>query len=144
VSSAPESCKSEDRSVVWEEYKYRHDLCWRLVLQTTLAVVALHAVPYVNREVTLELGVAVVMVPIIGVILSGFAWLRLRSEHALLDRIRHQHRTLNPDLYGDGAPLSKAEQSTFKLHSDVYLGSLVLLGCANIVVIVTLWVPGVT
>ena len=36
---------------LWEEYKYRHDLCWRVLFRLTSAVVILAIVPYLYQKV---------------------------------------------------------------------------------------------
>ena len=61
MSTSPEAEKGmtpEERfDVLWNEYQYRHEHCWKkLVFQLTGAVVALAIVPYLNPDVAKALG----------------------------------------------------------------------------------------
>jgi hypothetical protein len=37
---------SGEASLLWDEYKYRHDLIWKHLIRSTIAVIALVTVPY--------------------------------------------------------------------------------------------------
>jgi hypothetical protein len=133
--SEPEHRLNAD--LVWDEYKYRHDLCWRLVFQVTAAVVATYVVPYLEEGIAEELGYWILALPSIGVALALFGWVRLRRELDILDKVRDEHRRLHPDLYKCQA------ESTFTEHTAWYMGSLVLLGLLNVGVILLVWLPRV-
>jgi hypothetical protein len=124
--------------LVWDEYKYRHDLCWRLVFQITAGVVAISVVPYLEENIADELGRWILVLPSIGVALALFGWLRLRREQAILDQVRKRHHELHPRLYGGEAG---SDGGSFKLHTDLYLLALVILGLLNVGVIVLVWLP---
>jgi hypothetical protein len=130
-----------DASLVWDEYKYRHDLCWRLVFQLTAAVVALNIVPYVQEHVAATLHYWVLSLPAIGLALALFGRERLRREHDILDRVRRRHRVMHyPHLYGSDFV---SETGSFKRHTDWYLTALAILGIANMVMIIWKWLPAV-
>ncbi|HXD11604.1 MAG TPA: hypothetical protein VN653_16180 [Anaerolineales bacterium] len=42
----------DEAKFLWDEYRYRHDLCWRLIFQITTAVVAILIVPYIQPTIT--------------------------------------------------------------------------------------------
>ena len=42
----PELKDAGEGSMLWDEYKYRHDLIWRHLIRSTLALVALVTVRY--------------------------------------------------------------------------------------------------
>ena len=94
-----ESGNGVNADLVWDEYKYRHDLCWRLVFQITAAVVAAYVVPYIEEGIANKLGYWILALPSIGVSLALFGWMRLRREQRILDRVRKEHRELHPKLY---------------------------------------------
>jgi hypothetical protein len=60
----------QDEDRIWDEYKYRHDLCWRLVFQLTTAVVIISVVPYIKPDVAKQLGSIIAVLPIIGIALT--------------------------------------------------------------------------
>ena len=37
---------------LWDQYKYRHELCWSAVYKVTVAVLALEVIPYVKDGLT--------------------------------------------------------------------------------------------
>jgi hypothetical protein len=36
--------------LLWDEYKYRHDLIWKLVFQLTTAVILINTAPYLEAD----------------------------------------------------------------------------------------------
>jgi hypothetical protein len=125
----PSREKDPDPQLVWDEYKYRHDLCWRLIFQITVGAILIYVVPYIERDVATRLECWMVALPAIGIVFVGFGWLRLRTEQDLLVRLRKEHW------------YEIKEKGSFKRHATVYLGALILLGVVDIVVICVIWVP---
>jgi hypothetical protein len=118
--------------LVWDEYKYRHDLCWRLILQTTVGAILIYVVPYVENDIATELQCSMVALPAIGIGLVWFGLTRLQKEQELLSQVREHH----------WYPIE--EEGSFQRDARRYLGALILLGIADIVVICTIWVPHLT
>jgi hypothetical protein len=125
--------------LIWDEYKHRHDLCWRLVFQLTFAVVIISVVPYIKPSVAQELGSWIVALPIIGIALTVFGLLRLRRELALLSVIRARHRDLQGLSNQDGK--TRFRKTRFSLHATLYLFCLIALGFVNLYVILCVWLP---
>lgn len=42
----PKLASTDEANLLWDEYKYRHDLIWRHLIRSTLALVVLVTVPY--------------------------------------------------------------------------------------------------
>jgi hypothetical protein len=64
TGSVADNAKSlEKAKLLWEEYRYRHDLMWRLTFQITAAFVALSVAPYLNQGIVEGLGIWIVAVP---------------------------------------------------------------------------------
>lgn len=64
----------EEYRTLWEEYKYRHELCWKLIFRVTASAVVLSVVPYVLQcNVLKGLGKLVLLGPAlaIGLIVAG-------------------------------------------------------------------------
>ncbi len=123
-----------NKELIWDEYKHRHDLCWRLIFQLTTAVVIISVVPYIKPDVDAKLAFWIVALPIIGIALTVFGLLRLRRELALLSRIRARHRKLQGLLYQD-------EETHFSAHATAYLMCLIALGVVDTFVILVIWLP---
>ena len=85
-------------NLIWEEYKYRHDLIWRHLIRSTLALVGL---------VTVRYSTAFTQAPLFGT----FAWavalgywvvtlLAVEPELRLLTKIRNLHRERQNYCFG--------------------------------------------
>jgi hypothetical protein len=74
--------------ILWDEYKYRHDLCWRVPVQLTAAAVILSTLPYVECPIVAILTDKILLVPSIGVVLTIFGVTIMASELRRLDIIR--------------------------------------------------------
>jgi hypothetical protein len=128
----------ERAKFLWDEYRYRHEHCWKLIFQITAAVVIVSIIPYIKVDIARRLGYWIVSLPALGIVLSLFSMLRLNRELAILDGVREKHRELQESLYG--IPYKK-EGSAFSRDVKLYLGSLVLLGVADIIAIAYVWIP---
>jgi len=83
-----------DLEHLWDEYKYRHDLCWRAVYKIVTAVVLLSVIPYIRDELTYVLGRSMVVPPVLGVMLAAFGICMLKNELALFAKSKLAHHTL--------------------------------------------------
>lgn len=138
----------QDPGPIWDEYKYRHDLCWRLVFQLTTAVVVIAVIPYIQKDVASTLQGWIIVLPVIGVFLVLLGLARLRRELELLDKVKTKHRGLLLWNYGLEYPADFEEDQSrlkgFKNHVTWYLMSLALLGAMNVVVIWFKWLPSLS
>ena len=119
-----------DPQLVWDEYKHRHNLCWRLVLQTTVAAILIYVVPYVQQDVAAKVRYGMVVLPLIGIALVVFGLVRFAGEYQLLRKVREKHWST-----------AEMTDSAFQRDATCFLIALILLGVANIAVICTVWVP---
>lgn len=66
---------------VWEEYRYRHDLIWRLLFRMTAAAVLLSIAPFtIDDRVVKRAGARVDALPAIALALVAISWLVLVFE----------------------------------------------------------------
>jgi hypothetical protein len=78
---------------LWEEYRYRHDLVWKLVFRVTAVATALLIAPFlVDKSVQKVVGNWLLFLPLlaIAVILTGYYVLLCELE--LLEKIRNAYR----------------------------------------------------
>jgi hypothetical protein len=131
--------------VLWNEYKYRHDLVWRIILQITTAAVILSVVPYLAPvPVVYYLGQRLLAAPVLATVLVLFSILVVQNELDLLNKIRRAHRRLQNNLFGElhKIPLEgKAPRSEFELYALVYLCVLGGLSLINIYYCAAYWIP---
>ena len=129
----------EKAKLIWDEYKYRHEHCWKLIFQLTAAVVAVSVIPFTNDEIAKSLRYWIVALPALGFALILFSLPRMRNELDLLDMIRQRHRELQTDLHNIN---HKKRHSTFSRDVKLYLIALALVSVIDILAIVFVWIPG--
>ena len=128
----------EKARFLWDEYKYRHELCWKLVFQTTTAVVIILVIPYIKIDIARSIGNWIVALPALAIALSLFSMMRLSREMEILDKIRSKHRDIQNDYY----KLTYEESdSNFSRDVKLYLAGLALVGVADIIAIICVWIP---
>ena len=151
----------EDVKFLWDEYKYRHDLCWKTTIQITAAFVALSIIPYLHKEVVRALGRAVIAVPFLALALVGFAIPVMINELILFGEIKRKYREKQRIAYciqhkeyfsAETCNLlrrllillrinTEAELDSFSCFVLIYLLILFLLCGVNLVYVFGLWVP---
>jgi hypothetical protein len=102
MSVGKPSAGQPNAQLIWLEYRYRHDLRWKLIFQIPTAVVVLSVVPYVEQDVAAKLRGWIVALPGIAIALAAFGWFQLRKELDGLDWTRSKHRTLQDRDSGSG------------------------------------------
>jgi hypothetical protein len=117
----------EKAKFLWDEYKYRHELCWKLLFQITTAVVIILTVPYVRPEIAKPVGK--LFLPVLALALSLLSILRLRGEIKILGLIRKKQRDLQWSLFG-----IKKTRSHFTLEVIAYLICLAILSIIGLVI----------
>jgi hypothetical protein len=60
---------------LWEEYKYRHEHCWKVVIQITTALIILSIIPYTQKEVVRTLRYGIIAAPLLALGFIVFVFL---------------------------------------------------------------------
>jgi hypothetical protein len=82
----------EGASLLWEEWKYRHDLFWQAFYRWGTAAVVVSVVPYVQPRLVDDLGSVVLVFPALAALLAvGASW-HLFAEYARLLRVTARYR----------------------------------------------------
>jgi len=71
----------EMAKLYWEEFKYRHELYWKLFFRFSYAIIFLLVIPYVHPDELRELADFVRLFPIAGMLLSLVAAWLLAAEY---------------------------------------------------------------
>jgi hypothetical protein len=87
-----------EASLVWDEYKYRHDLIWRHLIRSTTAVVVLLAVQYFDYLPNDPFLISAAFFLAIGY--TAFTYWVLQSELRLYEQVKQLHRKRQRALYG--------------------------------------------
>ena len=123
--------------LIWDEYKYRHEHCWKLIFQITIAVVIISIIPYSQVHVGERLREWIVLLPSVGCALTVFGLARLNGEMKILANLRTRHRKIQSELHG--IEYGK-EADVFSRHVHMYLGFMLILEIVNAVVLLCLWI----
>ena len=132
-----DASKTQDAERIWDEYKHRHDLCWKLIFQFTIAAVVISIIPYVKEDIAHKLREGILLLPLLAVAFTGLGWRRLSRELRLLGVIRRKHRELQ-------GLKEKDQESGFTKDVRLYFACLLSLGIVNIVFVWLIWLPAVT
>jgi hypothetical protein len=127
----------EEANLLWDEYKYRHELCWRLIIQITTAVVAILIIPYIRPNITDLVGLWILALPLLAVILVVFSISRLKRELGILDKIRKAHR----DRQGRVYDITWKSEGHFTRDVILYLIALALMSLADMIALIHIWLP---
>ena len=122
---------------LWEEYKYRHDLIWRLIFRLTFAVVILAVVPYGYSNVVLALGKRALFVPAIAPALIVLSFFLMFKELSLFKNIANKYEELQANL--GIVPVRKWPH--FRDLVMTYLLCLLILSLANLILLSS-WIDG--
>lgn len=126
---------------LWDEYKYRHDLCWNLTFKLTIVIVTLSTIPYVNTEIVIFVCRWIIIAPILGVCYGVMGFFKLRGELKLLNHIRNLYRRLQNKMTIVFHEVDN--KSGFSLYVSTYIFILNLLAIINVVLILFVWIPKV-
>lgn len=86
--------KSQIVNLLWEEWKYRHDVFWQSIYRWGLAVGLITIAPYVSPNLIGELDYIVLFFPILAGLVSMFASWHLGAEYVRLKKVDEQYRPL--------------------------------------------------
>ena len=89
-----QSPDQEQLSYLWDEYKYRHGLCWQAVYKVIAAVLFLGGLLYVQPELTIDLGWFVLVPPILGTVFAMFGVYVVNNELKLFAYAKVAHNKL--------------------------------------------------
>lgn len=125
----------------WDEYKYRHQLCWELLFKITLVTTTLSILPYLNNDIIPAAKRLIFITPLIGIGVSAFGGYRLYRELLLLDKIRDLHRVIQNKLFNAlyketyQKDLFDLNGSQFTLNVSIYLIILNILAIVNFILL---------
>jgi hypothetical protein len=148
--------KQEQLNNLWDEYKYRHGLCWKAVYKIVAVVIVLAVLPYVKPELTkpMSLGRWMIVPPIIGTLLAAFGVFVVNNELRLFSHVKVAYHVLQkqflesvlePDdrkFAVDDLTLSKARWTPFDIYVHLLMIILFLLSLGNTLLLAWLKIPG--
>ncbi len=137
-ASGADNNRLQKAGLLWEEYKYRHDLLWRITFQITVASVVLAIVPYTGSPE--DLGIAALAPPLLAVGLVVLGIVVVLVERKLFQPVRNEYWRLQEDLFGinqnenfRGSPLNPLLAAG---HTLIFFYLLFVLGICNFVYLV--------
>jgi hypothetical protein len=122
---------------LWEEYKYRHEHIWRIILQVTVASVLLGILPYVEMRLAKLIPWPIVAVAVLAIAVAGYGLWVLLNEIDELDLVKTKYREKRLECLG----VEMSGQSHFRGLVIAYFVVLLVVGVINLLALLCVWVP---
>lgn len=106
----------EEGALIWDEYKYRHDLIWKHIIRSTVFVLALVVVPYSSKLNADEVLISVASLMAIGYV--AFTYFVIHKELTLYIQIKKLHRKRQNRIF----KLHKPETNEENIRKDGFRG----------------------
>jgi len=144
----------EQLSYLWDEYKYRHGLCWKAVYKIIAGVLVLAVLPYAKPELIKPLGCWMLAPPMIGTLLAAFGIFVVNNELRLFAQVKVAHRVLQNQFFEsvlkeddvrkmamDDLKLNKARWTLFDIYVHFLMLIVFLLSLGNTLFLGLSWIP---
>jgi hypothetical protein len=146
VSNNEPKCPTQQQlEYLWDEYKYRHGLCWKAVYKIIAVVTLLAVLPYAKPEVTEALPSWMMLVPpIIGTLLAAFGVGVVNNELRLFSYIKVAHYVLQKQFLEsvlkdaddrekavDDLNVGRARWTLFDIYAHILMLIVLLLSLGN-------------
>ena len=151
------SPSQEHLKYLWDEYKYRHGLCWKAVYKIVAVVIVLAVLPYVKIELIKPPGLGRWMLapPIISTLLAAFGVFVVNNELRLFSQIKVAHHVLQKrflegvlkddadakEMAVDNLNIYKARWTLFDIYAHTLMLILFLLSLGNTLFLALSWIP---
>jgi hypothetical protein len=148
--------KQEQLNRLWDEYKYRHGLCWKAVYKIVAVVIVLAVLPYAKPELTrsMSLGRWMLAPPIIGTLFAVFGVFVVNNELRLFSQVKVAYHALQKQFFEsvlepdvskfavDDLTLSNARWTPFDIYVHLLMIILFLLSLGNTLLLACSKIPG--
>ena len=144
----------EQLSYLWDEYKYRHGLCWKAVYKIITVVIVLAVLPYAKPDLINLLGRWMLVPSVIGTLLAAFGVFVVNNRLRLFSQVKVAHHVLQKqflesvlkegdarNMAVDDLKLSKARWTLFDIYVHLLMLILFLLSLGNTLFLDRLWIP---
>jgi hypothetical protein len=154
VDGSPSSAELDYVTYLWNEYQYRHQLCWNTVYKLTVAVVVLGVIPYARDDLSQQLRHYTLVPPVLAALLAGFGIFVAKNELTLFGKIKLAYRIVqnrlldsliaDPNVAGhtkeDLTPTT-TRRTLFDLFVLLFMATLFLLSILNVFFLTFEWLP---
>lgn len=144
---------TEELKYLWDEYKYRHDLCWRTVYRALFAVVFLAAIPYVRIDLAKALNFWMIIPTVLGVFIAVLSIFVVSNELERFGKIKDSYRELQNFFWNhltdhdkerkflNERDFSEANTTNFRSYVKLSLVGLLAFSVANCLFLLISWLP---
>ena len=132
--------RSEHLSALWVEYRYRHDLVWRILVTSAVLVTTLSIIPYTSIEVARAFGRLILLAPVCSAIAVVLSALVLRREVELMELVNKKYNECRKEYLGvEHKPHNGESRFPRAVSLLLILGLIVSAG--NWLLINDVWLP---
>ncbi len=89
------SSPDPEHDLIWDEYKYRHELIWKHMIRSTIVIIGIILLPFSKDYVTDQLKKEpsfLLLIGIAAIIYVLFTFIVINKEITLLEKIKAVHR----------------------------------------------------
>jgi hypothetical protein len=121
-NSTPQLADVERAKYLWEEYRYRHDLIWRLLFRMTAVAVLLSIAPFTIDDLAKERAEEWVdALPAIALALVAISWLVLQFELSLFNPIDREYTAAQDRAVGRRVRDEPPRIFVWEVSADVFV-----------------------
>jgi hypothetical protein len=121
-NSTPQLADVEQAKYLWEEYRYRHDLIWRLGFRMTAVAVLLSIAPFTIDDLAKERAEEWVdALPAIALALVAISWLVLQFELSLFNPIDREYTAAQDRAVGRRVRDEPPRIFVWEVSADVFV-----------------------
>lgn len=124
IENIKEPKGKEESSLLWDEYKYRHDLIWKQVIRSVIAVIGLITLP-LYKEFKNE-PVFIIGGSLLVVFYMAFNFIIIGAELKLLDQVKDGHRKRQYKKYDMHKEYFEGTPACFDFEKRVYFIMVIL------------------
>jgi hypothetical protein len=137
-SDAEALAKIERAKLLWEEYRYRHDLIWSLLFRITAVATLLCLAPFlIEDDVAIKVGRWIALPPVLGLVVLVASPVLLTAEFRHFDRVVAAFYRAQEEAVKSLRRPTTGELSPFKLFVFTYIGVLCALAVLVMVLVLT-------
>ena len=128
---------------LWDEYKYRHDLIWRLLFKVTAVATTLSIAPFGIKDLVAEqVGLWVAFLPVLAALMVVASWPIFRTELRRFQEVKRVTRDTQDEVVGE--PVHGEGGDVFPWLIHVYLSIAFILSLIVAWLVWFRWYPSLS
>ncbi len=125
----------DEMNLLWDEYKYRHELIWKHLIRSTIAVAILISLPYTTQFKAHQL--IFILGGLLATTYTTFNFFLLRSEVQLLQIIKKLYWELQDNRFPNRNLRREDKLNEFRKYVEYYSIGLIIMSLLITIILIT-------